>query len=322
MAEREESQGFFEMLWDCEHCDTRGLLAKSQRHCANCGAPQNADKRYFPKEGEAVRVDGHKFEGADRACPSCGAPQSSAAHNCTRCGSPLDGSAEVRGVMSSPPAQAAAAAPRRGRRIWPFVVAVLVIFGGGIWWRCLRTQEAQVVVASHTWTRAIAIEEFAERSEEGWRDQVPVEATFPVCQDRERSKRQVADGEDCHTERRDKKDGTFEQVKKCTTKYRSEPVMGSWCRFTARRWRPVTELKTSGIGLSPAWPSDASTPPGDTRAALGARRQGRRTETLTLQFTGHGTCDVSETIWRKYTDGQKAKVEVRSSSGDVVCGSL
>src|SRR4029077_20953660 len=35
--EREESQGFYEMLWDCQFCDTRGLLAKSQRFCANCG---------------------------------------------------------------------------------------------------------------------------------------------------------------------------------------------------------------------------------------------------------------------------------------------
>ena len=61
--EREESQGYYEMLWDCEFCDARGLLAKSQRYCANCGAPQNADKRYFPKEGEERRVDGHRGGG-------------------------------------------------------------------------------------------------------------------------------------------------------------------------------------------------------------------------------------------------------------------
>jgi hypothetical protein len=319
--EREESQGFFEMLWDCDHCDTRGLLAKSQRYCANCGAPQNPDKRYFPKEGEQVRVDGHKFEGADRTCPACSAPQSAAATNCTHCGSILDGSAEVRGVMAPPPPVAAKPA-RRGRRIWPFVLAVLVIFAGGIWWRCLRTQEAQVVVSAHAWTRAIAIEEFAERSEEAWRNEVPIEASMPVCHERERSKRQVEDGEDCHTERRDKKDGTFEQVKKCKPKYRSEPVMDSWCRFTARRWRPVTELKTAGTGMTPAWPADASLPSGDVRAALGARRQGRRTETLTLRFAGHGSCDVSDSIWRKYSDGQKLKVEVRASSDEVVCSSL
>ena len=46
------------MLWDCDHCDARGLLGKSQRYCANCGAPQNPDKRYFPKEGEQRRIDG------------------------------------------------------------------------------------------------------------------------------------------------------------------------------------------------------------------------------------------------------------------------
>src|SRR3979409_1890554 len=74
--EREESQGFFEMLWDCDHCDARGLLGKSQRFCANCGAPQNPSKRYFPKEGDERRVDGHLYEGADRTCPACSAPQS------------------------------------------------------------------------------------------------------------------------------------------------------------------------------------------------------------------------------------------------------
>ena len=48
LKEHIESQGFFEMLWDCEHCGTKGLLGKSQRYCAECGAPQNPAKRYFP----------------------------------------------------------------------------------------------------------------------------------------------------------------------------------------------------------------------------------------------------------------------------------
>jgi len=52
------------------------------------------------------------------------------------------------------------------------------------------------------------------------------------------------------------------------------------------------------------------------------RRQGRRTETLTLEFRDHGSCDVSDAVWRKYIDGQKIKTLVRASSGDVVCSSL
>jgi hypothetical protein len=316
--EREESQGFFEMLWDCDHCDARGLLGKSQRYCANCGAPQNPDKRYFPKEGEQRRVDGHSYEGSDRVCPACSAPQSAKAKNCTHCGSVLDGAAEVRGVAA--PAAAAQPRPRRRRRIWPFVVAVLAIFGFGIWWRCVRTQEAQVVISGHTWQRTIAIEEFNERQEEAWRNEVPIDVHGLLCHDRERSKRQVEDGEDCHTERRDKKDGTFEQVKKCKPKYRSEPVMDSWCRFTARRWKPVDEVKASGTGLSPAWPASAL--PTDAPMTLGAKRRGKQTETLTLGFGTHGSCSVSDAVWRKYSDGQQLTIEVRASSGDVVCSSL
>jgi hypothetical protein len=315
--EREESQGFFEMLWDCDHCDARGLLGKSQRYCANCGAPQNPDKRYFPEPGVERRVDGHTYEGADRTCPACSAPQSARAKNCTHCGSVLDGAAEVRGVASAP---AAAPMPRRRRRRWPYALLVLGALGAGIWWRCVQTQQGQVVVAAHTWQRAIAIEEFAERSEEAWRDQVPAGASFPICHDRERSTRQVADGEDCKVERRDKKDGTFEQVKKCKPKYRSEPVMDSWCRFAVRRWRPIDEAKASGTGLAPAWPGGA--PPADAPAALGARRGGARREVLTLELAGHGTCDVAEPVWRKYADGQKVMVELRAASGEVVCSSL
>jgi hypothetical protein len=317
--EREESQGFFEMLWDCDHCDTRGLLGKSQRHCANCGAPQNPAKRYLPKEGEERRVDGHLFEGADRHCPACNAPQSARAHNCTNCGSVLDGAVDVRGVSDAPSA-APSPAPRRRRRIWPFIVGAIAILGFGIWFKCIRSQEAQVTVSGHGWTRVIAIEEFNERREEAWRNEVPIEASFPTCRERQRTTRQVQDGEECHTERRDKKDGTFEQVKKCKPKTRSEAVMDSWCTYTARRWKAVEDLKASGAGMSPAWPNNA--PPADTPAQLGARRQGKRTETLTLEFAGHGSCDVGEPVWRKYSDGQKLTVQVRASSGDVVCASL
>ena len=321
MAEvREESEGFYEMLWDCEFCGAKGLLGKSQRYCANCGAPQNPDKRYFPKEGEQQRVDGHLYEGADRTCPACQAPQSAKAKNCTHCGAVLDGAAEVRGVVSPVESAKPKAPPRRRRRIWPIVLGVIMVLGFGIWWRCIRSQEAQVVIGAHKWQRVVAIEEFNDRQEEAWRNEVPVSASFPVCHERQRSTRQVEDGEDCHTERRDKKDGTFEQVKKCKPKYRSEPVMDSWCRFTARRWKAVDEAKTSGTGLSPAWPTNL--PPADAPAALGAKREGKRTETLTLDFGERGTCEVEDAVWRKYTDGQKLKVEVRASSGDVVCGSL
>ena len=317
--EREESLGFYEMLWDCDHCDTRGLLAKSQRYCASCGAPQNPDKRYFPEDGQAQRVDGHVYEGADRTCPACSAPQSAKATNCTHCGSVLDDAAVVRGVVGD--AAHLAQTPRRERRrIWPFVLGGLGVLGLLVWFQCVRSQQAQVTVVGHKWQRSIAVEEFNERQEEAWRNEVPVGAGFPVCRERERSTRQVEDGEDCTTMRRDKKDGTFEQVKKCKPRYRAEPVMDSWCRFTARRWKQIDEVQAAGAGLSPTWPSGL--PAADAPATLGTRRQGKQTETLTLEFGAHGSCDVRDAVWRKYKDGQAVQLEVRASSGAVVCGAL
>ncbi len=311
--ERVESEGFYEMLWDCAFCGTKGLLGKSQRHCAECGGPQDPSKRYFPTPEQQQQVVGHTYEGADRACPACKAPMGAKAKNCTQCGSPLDGAREVAGVEKPP-------APRNKRRIWPYIVAGLAVLGVAIWALFIRTHSAQLTIASHRWERTIAIEEFSEHSQSAWRDQVPADASFPSCFRKERSSRQVPSGEDCHTERHDKKDGTFEQVKKCVTKYRSEPIDDDWCTFTVRRWMKSDQLEAHGTGTEAAWP--ATTLPADVPATLGARRAGARAEKLTLDLGGDQTCEVSAETWRKYSDGQKVKVEVRARSGDVVCSSL
>jgi hypothetical protein len=312
-TERVESEGFYEMLWDCDHCGTKGLLGKSQRHCPECGAPQNPDTRYFPSPEQQKKVDGHSYEGADRHCPACNMPMAAKAKNCTKCGSPLDGGKEVRGVVTP----VASNKPRR--RIWPFVLAGLVLVVVLIWWFFLRTRDAEVTIAAHRWERVVTIEQYGDYEESAWRDQVPADASFPVCSRRQRSTRQVQDGEECRTERIDRKDGTFEQVKRCKPKYRSEPVDDDWCTFRIRRWKPVDAVKAAGTGLAAAWP--AQLPAADAPATLGAKRAGARKETLTLQI-GSDTCDVSAATWNKYKDGQKVKVEVRARSGKVVCSSL
>jgi hypothetical protein len=316
VQERTESQGFYEMLWDCDHCDTKGLLAKSQRHCPECGAKQNPDKRYYPKEGEARRADGHNYEGADRACGACGAPQSARASNCTNCGAPLDGAAEVKGVATP-------VAPPRKRRWWipVLIVAVIGLAIFGIWYRFIRKRSETMAVTAHRWERVIPIEEYNDYSEQAWRNEVPSDARMVLCHKKQRSTRQVEDGEECHNEKQDKKDGTFEVVKKCKPKYRSEPVEDDWCDFRVQRWKEVSgsAVRASGAGLSPASPTGA--PPANIPPAPGARRAGAERQTLTLELGAH-RCDVPEATWRKYKDGDKAKVEVRASSGDLVCDSL
>jgi hypothetical protein len=313
-SERVESEGFYEMQWDCDHCGTQALLGKSQRQCPECGAPQNPDKRYFPSPEQQKRVDGHRYEGGDRHCPACSAPMGATANNCSRCGSPLDGSQEVRGVAKP----IAPAKPRR--RIWPYIVAALVLVCVLVWWFFLRTRDAQVTVTQHRWKRTIAIEKYDDYQESAWRDQMPADARMPLCHKKQRSTKKVEDGEECTTERVDKKDGTFEQVRRCKPKYRSEPVDDDWCTFSVRRWKQVDELSASGTGLEPAWPANA--PSADVRAAIGAVRGAARDETLSLDFGPGGSCDVKDAIWRKYADGASVKVEVRARSGDVVCSSL
>lgn len=308
MSIREVSEGFFEMLWDCEHCGTRGLLGKSQRYCAECGAPQDPAKRYFPTPEQQQAVAGHTYVGADRECPSCKSPMAATAKNCTHCGSPMDGSREVASVGKPP-------APKRQPLIWPYVLAAIAVLGVLVWFVFIRKTTAQVTVTAHRWERTIAVEEFKDHEQAAWRDEVPAAAGVPLCTRKQRTTKQVPDGENCHTERHDKKDGTFEQVRKCSPKYRDVPVDDDWCTFTLRSWIAVGQAKAAGAGLSPQWPAPPPEVPG-------VRRAGARTEKLYLDFAGKDPCAVPDAVWRKYTDGHRIKAQVRARSGDVICDDL
>jgi hypothetical protein len=314
MQERVESQGFYEMLWDCEFCETKGLLAKSQRHCANCGGKQNPDKRYFPTDEQKQRIEGHKFEGADRTCPACQAPMGSAAKNCTHCGSNMDGSATVKGVV-------AAVAPKPKRKLWPIfvVIGVIVLIIFAIYWFFIRTKEVKMTVTAHRWERTIGIEEYGDREESAWRNEVPSDARAVTCHREQRSTKQVQDGENCRIEKVDRGDGTFEELKKCTPKYRSEPVHDDKCNYTVRRWSEVTAQTAKGNTLVPEWPTGV--PPPQVAESMGARRAGKRREKLMLDF-GKQTCEVGEAAWRKYKDNTSYKLAVRARSGEIVCSDL
>jgi hypothetical protein len=314
MGERVESQGFYEMLWDCDHCETKGLLAKSQRHCPECGATQSAVKRYFPTDEQKKRVDGHIYEGADRHCPACNAPMGAKGKNCTQCGSPMDGSKLVEGVKKAAPP------PPKKRKIWPFVVGGIVLFIFLIWFFFIRTKSAQVEVTAHRWQRSIAIEEFKEIQESAWQNEAAKDGTGMKCIRKERSSKQVPDGEECHIEKVDKKDGTFEQMNVCKTKYRKEPVNDDWCTYTVRRWKKVDDLIEKGDGMNPVWPANA--PPADNLPMLGQKRSGAKTEKHIVDFGKKGSCEVSEAMWKKLSDGQKVKIEVRARSGDLVCDTI
>jgi hypothetical protein len=212
--------------------------------------------------------------------------------------------------------------PRNKRPWWILVVIVILVIVGIVMlvrW-CNRTEEKQITVTAHRWERAIDIEQYGDDHQEAWRDSVPRDARAMTCRRKQRSSKQVKDGETCKDEKVDKKDGTFEVVRKCKPKYRSEPVDDDWCGFTVTRWKKIDTIKTTGSGTSPEWPKNGL--PAETYTELpGAKRRGKKHETFFLDMQGQ-TCDVSEAVWRKYADNASIKVQVRSRTGEIVCDSL
>lgn len=312
---REESLGHYEMLWDCSHCDTKKNLGKTHRHCPNCGAPQDETKRYFPSDADKVKVEDHVFTGGDKKCSSCGTAQSSKAHNCGHCGAPLGDAKSVPLVTEKKPAK------KKSNLIW-FVLLGIVLFAVLIWFMCIRKKEVAMTVTGHRWAVVQEIEEYREVGEEAWKNEVPTGARQISCTRKQRSTKQVQDGEDCKIEKKDKGDGTFEEVKVCTPRMKSEGVDDDYCSFRIDRWTKVEELKANGAGVDVKWPA---VPPSKVQSGAGARRAGAKTAVYTIDLNdgkNNRTCDVGEGTWKKYKDGQKIKAKVRARSGDIVCSEL
>lgn len=327
MGDKEKT---YEMMWDCEYCATKKLLGKTHRHCPECGAVQNPEKRYFPPDNEKIAVEDHRFVGADRHCEACKAPNSAAAKHCTECGAPMNGGAEVKAVVDAQkaapsPAGGTAATSKKSRLPWIIggvVMVIIAIVMVLVFWK----KEATLKVTGHTWERVILIERFMPLSQDAWCDAMPSDA-YNVSRFRDvRSYNQIPDGETCTTRRVDNRDGTFSERQECQTKYRKEPVYDDKCRFTVNRWNENRPVKAEGRSLAdaPAWP--AVNLPASVAAVLGAERMGRRTEKYTVYFGGKSgenhTCDFTEPVWRGMGDNSVWKGKVGVVTNVLDCASM
>jgi hypothetical protein len=317
----------YEMLWDCTSCGTKKLLGKSHRRCPHCGAPQDPSTRYFPPPGEEVEAAGHVYVGADWRCAACETPNSRAADFCVNCGNHRDGNADVKRVVDAPAPAPVVATTAPSKRRWPVLLGAavvgLVVFAlvAAFWKR-----DVQVRVESHSWSRSIDVERLDPRHESAWCDSMPGDA-YSVSRSREvRSHRQIPDGETCTTSRVDDGDGTFHTEKKCSTKYRSEPVYSDKCHYTVDRWGVARTLRSGG-GLQQArvWPTVSL---GRTGSCRGCEREGPRREVLTVALRDSReaqktwSCDVDEARWKQLRDGEVRPMKVRVIGGGADCGSL
>ncbi|HLA43810.1 MAG TPA: hypothetical protein VJZ27_10260, partial [Aggregatilineales bacterium] len=269
-GEEEPVPDTFEMFWDCEFCGTKKLLGYTHKFCPHCGAQQNPDKRYFPSDDEKVAVKNHVYYGVDVVCGNCNTLNSAKADFCVNCGSPLEGAksaqqleSQIRGtgekfessgsrdlVKERFEVEQARLQELSGQAIktgtkpgWNLkitgiiggLVSLLITICVGIGALLFWTNESTVAVAGHSWEREIKIEEFQSLSKGDWCDAMPGDAYSVSRSERERSSRQVPDGEDCRTRRVDNGDGTFSERQECTTRYRSEPIYDDYCEYKVDR---------------------------------------------------------------------------------------
>lgn len=349
----------YEMLWDCGSCGTKKLLGKSHRRCPRCGAAQDARKRYFPPPGEEVPVEGHVFVGVDWSCGACQTPNSRAAEFCVNCGHPREGNADVGlvtegGVGRSgdapapPPDEPAPFRPAASFRFaaetreseegapvtesvprtrkWGLAAAAAALTAALGSVTMLWTKDVEVVVERHEWVREIDVERMAARADSAWCDAMPGDA-YDVRRTREeRSRTQVADGEECHDVRTDNGDGTFSTSTECSTRYRSEAVYDDRCHFTVNRWGLERTARNTGFGLfpEPAWPPTFIRP----GSCLGCEKEGARRETLTVAMRSRAEagrkwrCDIDHERWRAVGDGQWLQIKVRVITGGAVCDTV
>jgi hypothetical protein len=325
----------YEMFWDCSRCGTKELLGKTHRQCPNCGAPQDASKRYFPPPVKEIAVENLVYYGVDRICEACKTPNSARAHFCRNCAAPLDEAARAQliteGTAQLPPAAASSSlaaldtAPEAAAPLEPgckIVIAGVVIVVAFILVAIFGKREATAEITKHRWQRVVAIEDFDARKEEAWCDEMPADARAVSRHNEQRSTRQVPDGEECTTRRVDNGDGTFSEHEECRTKYREEPVYDSRCFFTVDRWAKKRELTAQGTGTQPAWPEVVLVRAGN---CLGCEREGGRIATYTLDMKRADRefeCGVSEDVWRAHNDGSKVRLKVRAMDGAPDCSTL
>lgn len=313
------SEKTYEMMWDCEYCSTPKLLGVTHRHCPECGAPQNPEKRYFPPEDQKVAVQDHKFVGADLNCPACGHAQSAAAKCCANCGSPLgDGKAVARqadqvfgadGQRVPPPGQQ----PEKkggGGKIFAIIGVLILGVVGFFVVRAFWTKAAGVEVSGHRWERQIEIERYDEFEESGACKDVPSGADIV-----KRSKPEKV----CKTRKIDQGDGTFKEKEEC-----SKPV--EQCTYKVLKWGVArTEKEKGDIDDEPTWPKVKLKQTGKCK---GCEREGDKRELYIVEFVNTDnkdelSCTFSkEKEWKSYEVGDRYAAEVRVMGGGLDCDSL
>lgn len=343
----------YEMLWDCEYCGQKKLLAKTHRYCPSCGGMQKAEWRYFPSDQDKVAVADHVYVGADRICPACQAPSSAAAQHCGGCGAPLEGAKQAaqradqegksfaaetvqdaKNEQARAKAEAGGAGTPKGTlaKKRPNLKRDLIILGSfflvliGFFLAIGWTRATHVRVAGHSWKHEIKIENYSPVQDKSWCDSMPSDA-HQVRREREvRSQRQVPNGEECSTVRHDNGDGTFRESQRCRPRYKSEPVYDDRCYYTVNRWHYSRSLTTQGDTQADTRPWTEVKLNG-TGQCLGCEREGQRVAEYVVHLRlvdvdKQRDCSVPEARWLQFKPGSEWVADIGRLTSYFNCDSL
>lgn len=338
----------FEMLWDCEFCGAEKLLGITHRHCPNCGAAQNPAARYFPKPGEEIALEDHRFVGVDVICPACDTPNSASAKFCGNCGADMETGekvsvrearmvtaglgenkrdlvkdkfeAEQARIQAEAQAHKASFLGRNRRKlIGGSVITSLGLVGAFIFGFFFMRIHENVTIASHSWERGYQIQEYQRVRDTGDCSSVPSGADIIS---RRSETRRVQDGETCHQEceqrQVDQGDGSgrVENVCRdvCEPRYVNRDVQV--CTYEVNRWVNIDAdwAKVSGNNLSPTWPDVSGIPSCDNAPnRLDQECWKDREEKYTLHFIrengDEAQCDMNDiNEWLSFADGDEGRV--------------
>lgn len=353
-------QKFYEMLWDCQFCGTKGNLGLTHRFCPNCGAPQNPDARYYPSDEQKVAVQDHRYVGVDVICPNCSELNSAEAEYCGQCGTPLTEAARARTLSAQSRSkneifessgsrditkerfdrqmQAIGVQPdtrekqkRGGMNMGCFILlGIAALVAVGVFIAFNWTSDAQFTVVERQWERTIDVQQYTDFRVNTWRDSRPagddVQLVFGSCREQQRGTRRIPDGETCRTVRTDNGDGTFSERQQCTTNYRNEPVYDDMCTWTGYNWQNTTPLSANNqISSSLIWPQASFTECSALR--VGCLREAGRSESYFIIYRNNAdeslhTCEYSLGRWTEIEEQSRWVGKVRQLGGSLVCDSL
>lgn len=344
----------YQMFWDCGHCGTKKLLGVSHRHCPNCGAAQDETKRYFPPDGEEVELHNHIYYGIDWDCAYCSTPNSKNSHNCVNCGGGKDGTKNVKLVgepyqEETTSYQTSTSTPqekleikrtvlyerpstpvkeKNSSSLWIILgVSLFALFIGFLIYGFNSKTDHTLTVASKTWSRSIDIEEYRAIHDTDWCSSMPSDG-YNVSSFRDvRSHRDVADGQECHTEKRDRGDGSYSSQRVCHTKYRREPVYDNRCSYTVNRWRFSNSVLARGDDKTTPYDPDVSMYRNYSQH-LGSKRVGSKSESYNIDFfyvdsnkNKMASCSYSQQRWNNFNVNSQHHGQVRMIGG-LICNEI